>query len=195
MVAVRVPHVDRVRDERLERCAQRRDAVDRQRAHRRPVIRDASTHRLPAPLAVRLVVLARELPRRLDRLRAAGDEEAAVQIAGRERGDLACELDRTRMRIRPVGVERQLAHLLERRLAHLLAVRVADLHREEAGERVEVALAVNVLQIAALAANDDRRLVVGHAGEVQPQVIARRLLELLDAHGRGRNAHSRVPQS
>ena len=95
-----------------------------------------------AALAARLVVLARELPRRLDRLGAAGDEEDAVEVAGRERRDLVRELDRARMRVRPVRVEGQLAHLLERRLPHLLAVGVADLHREEPGERVEVALAV-----------------------------------------------------
>jgi hypothetical protein len=86
------------------------------------------------------------------------------------------------MGVRPVGVERQLAHLRRRGLPHLLAVRVADLHREEARERVEVALPVRVLEVAALAADDDRDLAVAvaaHAGEVEPQVLVRRPLELL----------------
>ena len=195
VVAVRVPHVDRVGHERLERRAQRGDAVDRERAHRRPVVGGATRHGLPAALAARLVVLARELPRGLDRLAAAGDEEAAVEIARRERRDLLRELDRARMRIRPVRVERQLAHLLERGLAHLLAVRVADLHGEEPGERVEVPPALAVLEVAPLAAHDDRRLVTRHAREVQPEMVARGLLKLLGAHACRRRAHARVPQS
>ncbi len=107
---------------------------------------------------MRDVVLARELPRRLDSLRAARAEEDAVEVARRERRHLVRELDRARVRVRPVRVERQLAHLLERRLADLLAERVADVDGEEAGERVEVALAVHVLEVAPVAADDDRHV-------------------------------------
>src|SRR3954467_184222 len=103
-----------------------------------------------------MVVLARELPGGLDSLRAARDEEDAVQVAGCELRDLVCELDRARMRIRPVRVEGELAHLLERRLPHLFAVRVADLDGEETRERVEVAVALRILEMAAVAAHDDR---------------------------------------
>ena len=130
VVAIRIAHVHDVGHERLERRAQRGDAVDRERAHRRPVVRETARDRLPAALAARLVVLARELPGRLHRLRAAGDEEHAVEVARRQLRDLVRELDRPRVRVRPVGVERQLAHLGERGLPHLLAVRVADLDRE-----------------------------------------------------------------
>ena len=200
VVAVRVLDVPHLGDERLERLLQRRDAVDRERAHRRPVVGDLARDRLVAargrradalvvprlvcrhPLAAaREVVLARELPRRLDRLGAAGDEEGAVEVARRERGQLARELDRARVRVRPVRVEGQLAHLLERRLADLLAEAVADVDREEAGERVQVALPVRVLEVAAVAADDDRHLVRGvaaHAGEVHPQVVAGGLLQV-----------------
>src|SRR2546422_9018418 len=69
---------------------------------------------------------------------------------------------------------RSLAHLLERGLAHLLADRVADLPREQAGERVEIALAVRVLEVAAVALDDDRDLALaipGHPGEVHPEVV------------------------
>ena len=85
------------------------------------------------------------------------------------------------MRVRPVRVEGQLAHLLERRLPDLLAEAVADVDREQAGERVEVALPVRVLEVAAVAADDDRHLgvaVAAHAGEVQPEVVAGGLLEV-----------------
>jgi hypothetical protein len=125
-------------------------------------------------LAARRVVLAGELPGRLDRLGAAGDEEHAVEVARGERRDLAGELDRARMRVRPVRVEGQLAHLLERRLADLLAERVADVDGEQARERVEVPLAVRILEVAALAADDDRHVLVGvaaHPREVHPEVI------------------------
>ncbi len=125
-------------------------------------------------LAARGVVLPRELPRRLDRLGAAGAEEDAVEVARRERRDLGRELDRARMRVRPVRVEGQLAHLLERRLADLLAERVADVHREEPSESVDVAPPVRVLEMATVAADDDRHvrgLELAHAGEVHPEVL------------------------
>ena len=144
------------------------------------MVGEATAHGLPATLASREVVLARELPCRLDRLGAAGDEEDAVEVARREGRDLGRELDRPRMRVRPVGVEGQLAHLLVCRLADLVAVGVADLHREEPGQRVEIALAVRVLEVAAVAADDDRRLAAAHPGEVQPEVVAGRTLELLE---------------
>ena len=67
------------------------------------------------------------------------------------------------------------------RLAPLVAERVADVHREEPGERVEVALPVRVLEVAAVAADDDRDvgdLVATHAGEVHPEVLLGRFLEV-----------------
>jgi hypothetical protein len=42
VVSIRVPDVDHLGDERLERVAKRRDAVDRERAHGRPVVRDVA---------------------------------------------------------------------------------------------------------------------------------------------------------
>ena len=90
VVAVRVADVDATSGTSGSNgFAERGDAVDRERAHRRPVVGEPAGDRLPAPLAARLVELARELPRRLDRLRAAGDEEDAIEVAGRERCDLA----------------------------------------------------------------------------------------------------------
>src|SRR5262249_40333461 len=133
----------------------------------------------PLPLSASEVVLARELPGRLDGLRAAADEEDTVEVAWRERRNLCGELDRARMRVRPVGVEGQLPHLLERRLTDLLAERVADVDREEPGERVQVALPVRVFEIAPVAAHDDRDVlgrVPAHAGEVHPEVLFGELL-------------------
>src|SRR5205823_10839416 len=97
-----------------------------------------------------------------------------------------------RVRVRPVRVERQLAHLRRGRLAHLVAVRVADLHGEQPGERVEVALAVRVLEVAALPPDDDRHVRVGvaaHTREVQPEVVTGCLLQLGGREARGGGGH------
>ena len=204
VVAVRVTHVDDVRYERLERRAQRGDPVDGESPHRRPVVGDPARDRLPAavggellldplaglhaehlrplPVAARRVVLACELPGGLDGLGAAVHEEDAVQVTRGERRDLGGELDGARVRVAPVRVEGQLAHLRGGRFPHLLPVPIADLDGEETGESVEVALPLGVLEVAPVAAHDDREivlLVAAHACEVQPQMLARGALQLL----------------
>jgi hypothetical protein len=58
---------------------------------------------------------------------------------------------------------------------------------EEAGEAVEVAVAVLVIDVNAFAARDDRNrmvsVVASHASEVQPQVPSGHLLEVLAGCG------------
>src|SRR5919106_6448599 len=191
--AVGVPHVHDVRDKRLERGPQRGDAVDGERAHRRPVVRDPARDHLPTALAPRGVVLAGELPRRLDRLRPSRAEEDPVQVPGCQRRDLGGELDRARVGVAPVRVEGELAHLRRRRVPHLLAEPVADVDGEEARERVQVALALRVLEVAAVSPHDDGDLAVGvarHAGEVEPEVVAGGLLEVEGGRTGGGTAHA-----
>ena len=100
-----------------------------------------------------------------------------VEVTRREPGHLGGELDRARVRERPVDRERQLAHLRGGRLTHLLAEPVADVHAEQARERVEVAPARGVLEVAAVAADDDLQLVAraisAHLREVQPEMVER----------------------
>ena len=131
--------------------------------------------------ALELVVLAGQLERGLDGLRAAAGEEDAVEVAGCERGDAGRELDRRRVRVGPVGEEAQLARLVGARLGDVVAP-VADVDAEQRTERVEVALAVVVPDVAALAAGDDRDLMIlavaAHAGEMQPQVALGELLQV-----------------
>src|SRR5947209_2568061 len=118
-------------------------------------------------------------------------------MARRERLDLGGELDRARMRIRPIGVERELAHLRGGGLADLVAEAVADLHGEQARQGVEIALAVCVLEVAAVAAHDDRNVAVrvrAHAREVQPEMIAREALELGDVDLRAGCGHTTQPK-
>src|SRR6185312_6536317 len=141
----------------------------------------AGDHLVAVPEALELLVLLDQLDDRLVGLRAARDEEHAVQVARRDARHLRRELDRARMGVVPVGVERQLGHLLGRRLAQLRPEAVADLRAEEARERVEVLLAVRVIDRAMLAAGDHRhlaRLEGRVAGEVHQEVAFGERLKL-----------------
>jgi hypothetical protein len=197
VVPVRVLHVEHLGHEGLERLAEGRDARDRERAERRPVVRDVPGDGLPAPLTADAVVLTGELPRRLDRLRTAGDKEDAVEVARSEPGHLGGELDRARVRVAPVRVEGELAHLRRRGLPHLVAEAVPDLDGEQGGEPVEVSLPVRVFEVAAVPTHDDRHLgveVAGHAREVQPEVGAGSFLQLLGCPLGGQRFVERAPQ-
>ena len=93
----------------------------------------------------------------------------------------ARQLDRARVRVAPVRVEAELLRLRRRRLAELGAA-VADVDAVQRREAVEVALAVLVVDVAALAADDHRHRVVlrvgAHAREVHPQMPLGLLLEI-----------------
>ena len=173
-VDVGVGDVAAARRERLELGAQLGDAGGGEGAERGAVVGDlAGDHLVLLAFAAHAVVVAGQLQRRLDRLRAAGGEEDAVEVAGGERGDPRGELDRARVGVAPERVEVELFDLAGRGLAELGAA-VAGVDAEEGGEAVEVALAVLVVDVAALAADDDRDLVVGavgaHPREVHPEM-------------------------
>ena len=185
-VAVGVLHLASSGHERLEGLTSRRDAGDREGAERGPVVGDvAADHLVPGRLAGHLEVLAGELPGRLDRLAAAGGEEHAIEIARGEVGKTVGELDAGRVGVAPLREVGELRGLLGGGFGKLDAS-VADLDDEEPREPVEVALAVGVVDVGALAALDDGDLaflVVGpHAREVHPEVPARRGLELVVGH-------------
>ena len=185
-VGVGDPH-DRDR-RRAERLLHRPHAGERERAERHPVVGDLARDRLRAlRLALGQVVLADDLPGRLDRLRAAVGEEDAVEVAGRALGERGGELDRRRVRGRPVRVERERGELRGRDRGHLLAERVADLAAEERRQAVEVAVALGVEDVGALAALEhEQRLAVRAEGavarEVHQQVPVRLLLERVGTH-------------
>ena len=105
--------------------------------------------------------------------RAARGEEDAVEVARGERGDLRGELDRPRVGVGPGREEAELLGLVGAGLRDVGAA-VPDVHAEERAERVEVAVAVLVPDVAAVALDDHRDLgaaVVGaHPAEVQPEV-------------------------
>jgi len=193
-VRVGDPH-DRDR-RRAERLLVGRHAGERERAERDAVVGDLARDRLRAlRLALGQIVLAHDLPGGLDRLRAAVGEEHAVEVAGRALGQRRGELDRRRMRGRPVGVERERRQLRGSDRRHLLAERVADLAAEQRRQAVEVAVALGVEHVATLAALEhEQRLGVGPegpvAGEMEEQVPVSRLLQRLGPDGVG-NGHAR----
>jgi hypothetical protein len=94
--------------------------------------------------------------------------------------------------VAPVRGEVELADLGRHRVADL-GPAVAGVYAEEAREAVEEAIAVLVPDVRALAANDDRHLVLGvvaaHAGEVEPEVTQRLFLEARSGRCRAGRSH------
>ncbi len=117
------------------------------------------------------MVLTRELQRGLDGLAAAVGEEHAVEVTGRELGNAGGKLDRAWVRVGPAGEVAEVLGLLCTGLDQVVAT-VAQLRAEQRSETIEVALAVLVVDVAAVAAHDDRDLVLSvvltHPGEVHP---------------------------
>ena len=180
-IAVRVRNVNPARSEGLELAAKRRDAGGAEGAEGGAVVRDLARDQLGLQgVSPGAVVAARQLDRRLDRLRAAVAEEDPVQVARRQRGDPRRQLDRPRMGVAPHGDEVELADLRRHRVAQLAAA-VTGVDAEEGREAVEIAVAVVVPDVAPLAADDDRDLVVraerAHLREVHPEMALCLLLE------------------
>ena len=117
----------------------------------------AADHLGSQRLTLHLEVLPGELPRRLDRFRSTAGEEHTVEIAGGERREASGELDRGGVGVGPDREEGQ-GLGLSARCGSEAGLSVARLGRVEAGETIEVALALSVPDIAALAALND-----GHA--------------------------------
>ena len=173
-VEVRVRDAERRRHQRLERRLHARQPGDRQRALRRAVVGDrAADHLVLGRLAGELEVLLGELPRRLDGLAATGGEEDAVQVARRVARDPLREVDGTGVGVGPEREERELGGLLRGGLGQL-GTTMPSLYDEQAGQPVEVAVAVRVVHVDTVAAHDRRHLmgVKGRVpGEVHPQVV------------------------
>ena len=182
-VGVGVGDVHPARRQGLERRAEAGDARRRHRAHRRTVIRRLPGDDLVAlRLADRSEVLARQLPRRLHRLRPTGREEDAVEIAGREPAQHRRQLDRRGMRERPDRVVAERSRLLGGRVGQPPAT-VPDLHREEPRESVELAVVVLVEDVATLAPHDEGNVALRELpelAEVHPEVPLGVRLQLVD---------------
>ena len=181
-VAVGIHRLAGAWDEGLEGLASRRDARDRERSHRGAVVGDvAADHLVARWLADRPEVLARELPSRLDGLAPTGCEEDAIEITRGVIRQAIGELDALRVGVGPEGEVRELFCLSACSLGEFLPA-VAHLDDEQAGEAIEVFVALRVVDVGAFAPLDDRDLVVlvvgTHAAEVQPEVVPCVLVEL-----------------
>ena len=175
-VVVGVGHLVRARHERLERHPRLGDAGDGQRALRGAVVGDRpADHLVLARLADQLPVLLGQLPGRLDGLAATGGEEDPVEVARGGLGQPLGQLDRLGVRVGPQREERQVLGLLGGRLGQL-GPTVPDLDDEQPGQAVEVAPAPVVVDVGALAPDDDGHLaavlVRRVPGEVHPEVVA-----------------------
>ena len=91
---------------------------------------------------------------------------------GRVAGDPLGELDRGRVGVGPQRHERELAGLLRGGLGELGAA-VPELAHEQPGQAVEVALALRVVDVGALAAHDDRHVLRVVASSVRVKCIQR----------------------
>ena len=141
--------------ERLEGGAADRDPGEGECAEGNAVVGVAAGDHLAAGgLAVRLVPLDGHLVGGLDRLRSTGGEERALEAVRRQLGELRRQLDRRRVSDGPVRRVGERRHLRRRLGAKLLAVRVAEVEAVEAREAVDVAVAVVVVDVGALAAHD-----------------------------------------
>ena len=98
---------------------------------------------------LQLPVVLGELEGGLDGLAAARGEEDPVEVAGRVVGQPVGQLDGGGVRVRPEREERELLGLLRRDLREPLAP-VAGVDDEEAGEAVEVLLALGVPDVVTL---------------------------------------------
>ncbi len=171
-VEVGVRHPEAAGRDGLEGRLVFRQAGDRQCALRGAVICDRSRNDLVLTgFAGELEVLLGHLPCGLDGLRASTGEEHPVELARSVASQPLGELDRRRRRVSPQREEGQCLGLPGGGLGELGAT-VTDLHREQSGQPVQVAVAGVVEDRHAVAAGDDRRGDVGALpGEVQPKVV------------------------
>ena len=135
-------HAHAVRQQRLEAAAEDLVAVERERAVGQAVEGVAAIHDAAAPGRG-----ARELDRRLDRLRAGIGEEHLVEMRHEREQPLGQNAGERRdvhlHEIRQVGVE----HALQRRANRRMIA--ADREHAEAAQQVEIAVALAVVEVLA----------------------------------------------
>ena len=166
------------------------------------MVGDSPRDRLGAALAAgRVVVQPRQLPRGLDRLRAAAREEDVVEPRRRKLRQAVGELHRGGVGHAPRGRERELCHLRCGGRGELFAVRIAQLGAEQGRKGVEVTVAARIEDVRPLASLQHEQLLApgaerAVAGEVHEEVLACGFLQFKDRihlsarFGRGGRDHA-----
>jgi thymidylate synthase ThyX len=116
------------------------------------------------------------LPRRFDCLAATAGEEHLVEVAWRVRAQSLGKFHSFRMGEPPHREVRELACLFRSNFGELRPT-MAYLYSKQAGQAVQVALTVRVVDVRTVTSNDGRDgtiCVRRHAREVHPQVVIRR---------------------
>jgi hypothetical protein len=157
-ISIGVLHVDAAGHQRLEQASNFCHTGERERPHGGAVVGGLAGDRLVTlRLATGGVVLAGQLPCRLDRLAAAGGEEHTIEVARGQLGQSGRQLDRHRMGVGPQGEVGQRLGLL----GHGVGDRTPSMtgvHGVQPGQAVEVPLAVGIPDITALTSIDDGNL-------------------------------------
>lgn len=177
--ALGVSHVERSRDERLERLAVLRNPHQREGTKRRPVVGRLAGNGLEPELPVEPEVLPRDLPGGLHAFPARGGQEDMIETFRREALDFRGELHCTRMRAPRDGVIPELLVLFERGEAELLTIGIAEVDAEKVRQRIQVSVAIRIDQVASLPSLDDAQRVrfsVRLHDEVAPEVGVRVVL-------------------
>ncbi len=177
-VAVRGAELDEPGQQGLELLPVDGEPLGARRGHRGAVVGAVAEedHVLGAVAAV-AVVLARHLDGGLDRLAAAEGEEDVVEVARQQRGDLGGELDRGLVGDPEDVVDRELLHLRLDGVVDLAAA-VADVDRPQAGEGVDVLVALGVVDERALGVVHDDGPQALELGERRPEVAEEVLPEV-----------------
>ena len=192
LVAVGGAELDEAGQQRLELGAVHGEALGAGAGHGGAVVGALAEHdHVLGALALVAPVLPRHLDGGLHRLAAAEGEEDVVEVAGRQLGDLGGELDGRLVGDLEDVVDRQLLHLRLDGVVDLGAA-VADVDGPQAGEGVDVLVALGVVDDAALGPVHDDGLEVLHLRERRPEVPEEVLLERLPLK-RARRPARRLP--
>ncbi len=149
-------------EQRPEELAVVDDAADRDAAEADPVIAALAADQAgTGALAAHVMIGERDLERGVDRLRAGIAEEHMIEIAGRQRRDAACELERIRMaELERRCVVKLLGLALDR--AYDLVTAMAGIAAPQAGGGVEHSATVGGVVVHVLGPrNQPRRLLEG----------------------------------
>src|SRR5215213_4481554 len=160
------------------------DAGRRQRAHGDTVVGHLAGEDLDLfRLSLQPPVVAGDLQRRLIRFRPTGGELEVVEVAGEERRQPRRELDRRwGCEAEEIGDERDLTNLSRSHIGQF-GPAMADINVPQAGEGIDVALAIRVPEEDVFSPYHDERTVISQGPQVRERVEEMRLVLINELRG------------